>query len=92
MDQFAQGKNICTRVGLFPLQLLRRHVLERPHQHALAGQPGLLHGHFRQSRRQRGCARLLRQAEIHELGTSLGQHDVRGLQIAMRNTQLVGLG
>ena len=92
MDQLSECKDVGPSVRFFPFHLLGCHVLERADDHAVAGQFRLLQGHLGQSCRERRRARLLRQAKVQELGAALGQHDVRGLKIAMRDPQLVRFG
>jgi hypothetical protein len=83
VQQHAKREDVGPRVCLDPLQLLRRHVLQRAEHRAWRRQ-------FR-SRRQRGHAAPaagrtgagLRQTEIEELGPAGRQHHVGGFQIPM---------
>ena len=81
----AQCPQVGARVGLFPLQLFRRHVLERADDRALGGQRrrhrrGL--GHLAAAAGGRHAGRT-REAEVHELRPVLREHHVPGLEITM---------
>src|SRR5207247_7406813 len=88
---------IAARVGLAPLELLRRHVLERAEDRALCGERRRDRGRLRHVA-CRGAARRdgaalgseAREAEVHELGAAPGEHDVAGLQVAMDHTRTMG--
>ena len=60
-------------VGLFP-QLLRAHVVERPHDHAGLGELGVV-------RRADGTG----EAEIRDQGAPAGEEDVLGLHVAVQH-------
>jgi hypothetical protein len=72
--------------------LLGRHVLKRPDDGALDRKLCLVSRHLSECGGQRSRARLFRQAKIHQLGPAFRKHDVRRLEIAMRDAHLVGLG
>ena len=78
-------KQIAARVGWFALQLLRRHVLQGAENLSLGGQR-LRHGGVGFGE-WRGFE--FRQPEIQQLDALLGDEDVGGLQIAMRDALAV---
>jgi hypothetical protein len=69
--------------------LLRGHVLRRPHEDSLAGRVRRRgHGSVYRSR----TAAQLGDAEVEQLGALPGEHDVGGLQVAVNDPLMVGLG
>ncbi len=67
-----------------PLNLLRTHVLHRPHPHARRRDRCRGAADCRPCRSFRGPH--LRQPEIQKLRSGFRQHDVAGLQISMHDT------
>ena len=66
-----------------PFDLLRRHVLQGANH--LAGIGQWLFARRRWERVKRISLERLRHAKVEQLGASLGQHDVGGLEIAMHD-------
>ena len=92
----AERENIRARVHFLGLNLLRRHILQRPKDRSFA-RDGVLHRRKLRKRSDRsGFLRQLRQAEVEQLGPRLREHDVAGFQIAvgdalaMRLVQRIG--
>ncbi len=92
VEHFAEGKDIRARIRRLSLQLLGGHVLEGADDHASAGELGLLLRHLGERIGERCGTGLHGEAEVEQLRAGLRQHDVRGLQIAMGNAQLVCFG
>jgi hypothetical protein len=85
VEHAAERPDVAARVGLAALELLGRHVLERAEQRALGGEP-CRRLRERRERRARAPARgghRAGESEVHELRARAGEHDVRGLQVAM---------
>jgi hypothetical protein len=62
-----EGKDVGPRIGVLPLELLGRHVLERAEDRSVAGQFGWRSGERREAG-LRSCREDFRQPEIEELG------------------------
>ena len=84
VEHGAEREDVGAPVGFLALELLGRHVLERPENRAFLRQALL--------RRQRGRAGLLswrrhrlREPEVEQLHARLRQHDVGGLQVPVHD-------
>ncbi len=90
VEHAAQGPQVAARVGLPALQLLGRHVQEGAHQGPLgreAARRGQGAGQVAGGRARRHGAG---QAEVHQLGSGAGQHDVARLQVPVHQALAVG--
>ena len=72
--------DVAARIGFLAVELLRRHVLQRAHDHAVAWVTGAV---VRVVRRCRGLH--LCQPEVEQLHAGLGHQNVARLQIPMRD-------
>ncbi len=79
-----ERKQVATGVGFFALQLLRRHILQRADDFALAGdglrESGI--GFFQRTT-------MLGEPEIQQLDAGARYQDIGGLQVAMREALFV---
>ena len=83
-----EGEDVAAGVGFLPLQLLRRHVGQGSQQGAFGGESiggGRAGG-------QHVFGPLLGQAEIEQLRSGRGQHDVGGLEIAVDDPRPMRVG
>ncbi len=79
IENHPERKDVRSRVGFVALHLLRGHVLQGPQYRAFGGDIRIL-----QSREfNNPIRRQLRQAEIQQLGSRFGQHDVVGFEVSM---------
>lgn len=85
VQQRAEGKDVRARIGVFAFDLFGRHVLQRTEDGPFAREccPSRRCG-----LRREGCGSGLGfcQSEVEQLRAGLRQHDVAGLQIAMRDS------
>ena len=94
VEHAPEREDVRPRVRLPALELLGRHVLERPEDRPFLRQVLVGRPHHR---RQRGHGRLhgrrhrLGEAEVEQLHARLRQHDVAGLQVAVHDPLPVGL-
>ena len=93
VEDRAEREDVAPRVGLAALELLGRHVLERPEDRPLLREV-LRRGHRRQGRRAgavRGRREDLRETEIQQLRAALREHDVPRLEVPVHDTLPVRL-
>ncbi len=90
VEHRAEGEDVGARVGLLALELLGRHVLERPEDRAFLRQ-ALLRRERRQAARVSRRRHRLGQAEVEQLDARLRQHHVAGLQVAVDDAAPVRL-
>ena len=90
VEHRAEREDVRPRIGFLPFELLGRHVLERAEDGALRGEIRRRRGHHREPSRDSRGARL-GEPEIKQLRAAFRQHDVAGLQIAMRDARAMGL-
>ena len=84
VEHRAEREDVGARVGLLALDLLRRHVLKRAEDRALAVSGAACVGSVVGAPApRRPPRRRFREAEVEQLRAGLRQHDVAGLQIAM---------
>ena len=86
VDHRAEGPDVAPRVGLAALDLLGRHVVHGPDEGARRRDRRVGHELRDAGRRVlRRWRQHLRQAEVQQLRPGARQHDVGGLEIAMRD-------
>ena len=89
VEHAAEREDVAAGVGVAALELLGRHVLERPEDRALRVVSGCAPLESRRQARRCRTARLrrrggeLREAEVEQLHARLRQHDVAGLEVAV---------
>src|SRR4029450_660402 len=84
VEDGTEREQIAARIGLLTLDLLRRHVANRPDDHAVGGHIGITD--------RRGRSRFeFRQAKIKQLRATASQHDVGRLQVAMNDAVSMGV-
>ena len=84
VEQRAKREDVAALVGLAPLELFGSHVLIGADD---AAGPGQGRGHRRSGTQSRATNRWmqLREAEVEQLRTALGQHHVARLQVAVND-------
>ena len=90
VEDGAEGEQVGASVGLLPLELLGRHVLERAHHRALRRER-MAHGRRMAQAAWGGTGwSLAGEPEVEQLRPRLGDHDVPGLEVSMDDPRPVG--
>jgi hypothetical protein len=83
VDDRSKSVDVRAPVDRFTFELFRRHVVHRSNKHPGTG--CLAYGWNRRCPAAVGCPIQFRDTKVEQLGSRLGQHDVGGLQIAVRD-------
>src|SRR5207247_10385013 len=92
VEHQTEGEDVGARIGCPALELFGGHVLKGADKETLSGEGSRGRGQpARGARRSGGWVDHFGAAEMEQLGSGWGEHDVAGLEIAVDHAVAVGL-